>query len=192
MEGLLCDKKKNLKPTKTILTNNLGEKYETNNTGFCKKIDDKCLPFVVDNKPDLEIVEIISGVFLSSQDPIYCYDILKKYKIQHILSLGFEPDIKFSGISYYFVEILDLPEFNLTSYFDKCFNIINNCRDDNILVHCNAGVSRSPTIIIAYLIKYVHMNFDEAFDRVKKARPCVRPNEGFINQLKAFYNMKKE
>ena len=42
------------------------------------------------------------------------------------------------------------------------------------------GVSRSTTIVIAYLIGK-GMNFNEAFETVKKARPCTSPNEGFMN-----------
>lgn len=189
MENLIKARKRNLKPTKTILTNSLGEKYEIDDSGM-KKIDDNCLSFVVDNKPDLNVVEIITGLYLSSQDPIYSIEILGKFGIKNILSLGIEPEIKFPGISYHFIEILDVPEFNFVDFFDKCFNIIDDCRKENILVHCNAGVSRSPTIIIAYLMKYENFDFRGAYDKVKNARSCIKPNDGFIKQLKTFDTKK--
>ena len=74
-----------------------------------------------------------------------------------------------------------------------------------MLVHCNAGVSvmhgcnvritdltisffrlevsRSATVVIAFLMNEKNFSFQEAFDHVKKRRPCIRPNEGFVKQL---------
>ncbi|CAG5124219.1 unnamed protein product, partial [Candidula unifasciata] len=51
------------------------------------------------------------------------------------------------------------------------------------LVHCLAGVSRSATICIAYLVKYQHMTLEEAYKHVKKRRPVIHPNPGFWRQL---------
>lgn len=51
------------------------------------------------------------------------------------------------------------------------------------LVHCVAGVSRSATLCLAYLVKHRGMSLREAYVHLKKARPCVRPNCGFFNQL---------
>jgi protein-tyrosine phosphatase len=46
-----------------------------------------------------------------------------------------------------------------------------------------AGISRSPTLVIAYLMKTQNLSFSEAFDLVKKKRPIIHPNQGFKNQL---------
>jgi hypothetical protein len=54
---------------------------------------------------------------------------------------------------------------------------------DNVLIHCVAGVSRSASFIIAYLIRYGHMDLVRAYDHVKKRRPKIRPNQGFMTQL---------
>lgn len=55
-----------------------------------------------------------------------------------------------------------------------------------MLIHCSAGVSRSVTIIIAYLIGNRDMTFDEAFEVVKNKRTEANPNIGFIEQLKNY------
>lgn len=50
----------------------------------------------------------------------------------------------------------------------------------------SAGVSRSVTITVAYLMKRKHMTFRQAFAHVKKCRPIANPNIGFIRQLEQY------
>ncbi len=55
-----------------------------------------------------------------------------------------------------------------------------------VLVHCQAGVSRSAAICIAYLMKHVGMHLTDAYAVVKAARFIIDPNEGFMRQLKEY------
>jgi len=54
----------------------------------------------------------------------------------------------------------------------------------NVLVHCFAGVSRSSTIVISYLMKKLNWSYREALEHVRKQRWVVNPNPGFVRQLK--------
>ncbi len=47
----------------------------------------------------------------------------------------------------------------------------------------NKGISRAPTVAIAYLIKFEAMGFDHAFDHVKRKSDKIDPNIGFLIQL---------
>lgn len=53
-----------------------------------------------------------------------------------------------------------------------------------ILVHCSAGISRSPMVVTAYLMKRKGMMLKEALGQIIRARPQVSPNAGFLQQLK--------
>lgn len=183
LSSQLKSRKKALKPTKTIITNVLGEKFEMTAENFERKVGDG-FAFVVDEKPDLQVAKVASGLFLSSQDPVFSQQLLQENDIKSVLSLGIPPAVKFEGVSYFFVEILDVPEFQIAGVIDKCVEVMRHHRDENILVHCNAGVSRSPAVVIAYLMIEEDLSFDEALDRVKTVRPCVRPNDGFVKQLR--------
>lgn len=50
----------------------------------------------------------------------------------------------------------------------------------------NAGVSRSAAVVCAYIMKERQLEFQDALDLVKAARPCVQPNEGFVRQLREY------
>ncbi|KAF8637468.1 hypothetical protein AX16_010796 [Volvariella volvacea WC 439] len=59
-----------------------------------------------------------------------------------------------------------------------------------VLVHCQAGVSRSATIVAAYLMYSRDISADEALEIIREKRPIVEPNENFLHQLEVFYTSK--
>lgn len=75
---------------------------------------------------------------------------------------------------------------NILPYFDVVVDKIEEVireRNAHVLVHCLAGVSRSASIVLAYLMKYKRMKLKEAFNYCYKLRPVIRPNNGFMTQL---------
>lgn len=52
-----------------------------------------------------------------------------------------------------------------------------------MLVHCQGGVSRSPTVVIAYLMHLKKLSLTEAYQFVKDKRTCIAPNLNFMGQL---------
>lgn len=55
-----------------------------------------------------------------------------------------------------------------------------------VLVHCEAGISRSPTICMAYIMRTQQLRLDEAFDIIKQRRAVISPNFSFMGQLLQF------
>ncbi|XP_072543446.1 dual specificity protein phosphatase 19b [Salminus brasiliensis] len=145
--------------------------------------------FVQDLRLDLQVGAVTPFLLLSSQDAASDVDTLKKFKVTHVLNVAYGVENAFPELfSYKTVTMLDLPETQLTSYFPQCFEFIDQAREQDgvVLVHCNAGVSRSASVAIGYLMARQKMPFEEAFDRVKSARPSIRPNPGFLIQLKEY------
>jgi protein-tyrosine phosphatase len=58
--------------------------------------------------------------------------------------------------------------------------------NQRIIVNCARGISRSATIVIAYLMYRYKMRLDEAYELLIKLRPQVRPNSNFRYQLKLY------
>lgn len=189
----VINKKKQLKTVKTVVTLSSGMKFieERSNEGKLeiKKLQERSLGMVIDEKLDLEIVEILDYLFLGSQDPAQCFDLLNKYSITHILSIGIDlpTSIISSSFVYKKVNLLDEPGASITDALFSSFQFISEVRKkdskNKIFVHCNAGYSRGPTIVIGYLMKEFGYTLTEALNKVKCKRN-VRPNEGFIKQLK--------
>lgn len=59
-------------------------------------------------------------------------------------------------------------------------------QNENVLVHCFAGVSRSASLVIYYFMRKYGWTFDQAFQYVKLKRSIINPNEGFQKQLQLY------
>ncbi|PSN30522.1 hypothetical protein C0J52_24114 [Blattella germanica] len=83
--------------------------------------------------------------------------------------------------------VTDTPREDLLSHFEDTADFINSGQEQGVvLVHCYFGVSRSATIVIAYMMKKYELTYEEAFERVKSKRRFVGPNPGFISQLQLY------
>ena len=71
----------------------------------------------------------------------------------------------------------------LRTIIGPCLDFVQTALDQSpqnrILIHCSAGVSRSPSIVIAHLISYRRMTIDAAEEMVRRARPIVDPNGAY-------------
>ncbi|XP_045472735.1 dual specificity protein phosphatase MPK-4-like [Harmonia axyridis] len=122
-------------------------------------------------------------------------DTLKKLKISHIITIDTDPlprqIVEMKCLTIKFIQLLDQPKENILSYFDETHSFIEEgVSKGNVLVHCYFGVSRSATLVIAYLMKKFNLKFSDAFERVKLKRSIVYPNPGFVSQLLLFEKMK--
>ena len=88
------------------------------------------------------------------------------------------------GIEFLGVPAVDLNSFPLQDYFHKSADWIEEMLKQGkvVLVHCVKGISRSATLILAFLIIKKKMTLQKAIETVKKKR-SIAPNEGFMQQL---------
>eukprot|EP00760_Papus_ankaliazontas_P036332 PhM_4_TR8290/c1_g1_i1/m.40593 len=83
------------------------------------------------------------------------------------------------------VQVDDNEGSNLRQHFADIIGFIDDAISGGgtVLVHCFAGMSRSATVTIAFLMMRRGMRLDEAYRLVKERRPAIHPNEGFLRQL---------
>ena len=134
-----------------------------------------------------ECDEIIKGkLYLGNYDFALNKDLLKNKNISCIIVCGSELECKFPNeFQYLKINLNDYIEDSILPYIDQCMEFINDNNDKKIFIHCNAGVSRSPSIVISYLIKGLNYSFKEAYDLVKSKRKIIKPNDKFMDELKA-------
>lgn len=185
------NKKENLESVETKVTTESGLVFrETKSANGYEKqflINHQTYGFVVDTNPDLVVGNMFEFLYFGSQDVACDVLTLKSLKITDILSIGVTIPT-FNHFQYKFIEAYDLPSFNMRNIFDESFLYIENIRllRRRVFVHCNAGISRSPTIIIAYVMKHLKISFCDALELVKQTRSTINPNAGFVSQLKDY------
>lgn len=92
------------------------------------------------------------------------------------------------------VNVVDEATSDLLSHMDDCFLFVQEAADGGgaALVHCQAGRSRSATIVTACLMKRHQLSFMEAYDRLKTVKQDVQVNSGFEEQLRLYELMRCE
>lgn len=93
---------------------------------------------------------------------------------------------------YLFINVMDHSKQDIISHFDTSNQFIEDALKDpnnKILVHCVAGISRSASLVIAYVMKSRSMDYTEARELVVQKRRIVDPNEGFVRQLVLYRRM---
>ncbi|CAD8161251.1 unnamed protein product [Paramecium octaurelia] len=128
------------------------------------------------------------GLYLGNIESAGNGNLLGHYKIGAILTTMSSQEYIYDGnISSMFIRVDDADFVNLSQYFQQAIDFIDQNRlFTNVLVHCYAGISRSATIVIAYLMKSYKMTLDEAYKYVQQHRPIINPNPGFMKQLQQY------
>lgn len=175
-----------LLPAETTVRYADGRK-ELNRNGRTVPLESAAYGFVVDTAPDTIPACVHSDwLYVGSQDAVGA-DLVEVYGITHLLSVGIEAPVDVPRLrGRLFVPCLDVPETDLLALLAGTNAFIDECRRSGgrVLVHCNAGVSRSVSVVIGWLMLVERCSFDEALATVRSQRPCGRPNDGFAKQLR--------
>ncbi|XP_042320072.1 dual specificity protein phosphatase 15 [Sceloporus undulatus] len=138
--------------------------------------------------------KVLPGLFLGNFIDAKDFDQLSRHNITHIISIHESPQPYIPGITYLRIVLPDTPEANIKKHFKKCIHFIHSCRLHGgcCLVHCLAGISRSTTIVLAYIMTVTQASWREALEAVKVVRPVANPNPGFRQQLEEYEGSRSE
>lgn len=144
-----------------------------------------------DNKP----VKILDKLYIGSVGAANNKDELKSLGITHIVTAASTLKCLYpEDFTYLKLDVLDSPEVKIKDHFHKTNEFINEAIEKygGAFVHCHAGISRSSTIIMAYMISYKGYTFSDALKHCKSQREKINPNEGFRKQLEEHEREIKE
>ncbi|CAH0731609.1 unnamed protein product, partial [Brenthis ino] len=138
--------------------------------------------------------QIIPGLYLSNAKAACDRNVLRHLNITHVLTIETRrlPKSTFidSNISTLYIRANDTPQTNLLPYFPMANAFIEEgLQKGNVLVHCHFGVSRSATLVIAFIMEKYKLTFEQAYNFVRQRRSFINPNPGFVNQLKQYHQM---
>uniref|UniRef100_A0A3B4H8J5 protein-tyrosine-phosphatase n=1 Tax=Pundamilia nyererei TaxID=303518 RepID=A0A3B4H8J5_9CICH len=143
--------------------------------------------------PDAEnavVSPILPFLYLGNERDAQDLDLLLRLNIGYVVNVTTHLPLYHvsSGLRYKRIPATDNSKQNLRQYFEEVFEFIEEAYQSGqgVLVHCQAGVSRSATIVIAYLMKHTLMTMTDAYKYVRSRRPVVSPNLNFMGQLLEF------
>ncbi|OQR97609.1 hypothetical protein ACHHYP_10215 [Achlya hypogyna] len=124
------------------------------------------------------------------------HETLLAHGITHIINCAatVTPDYFPHLFSYYHLRLRDHATQDIHRHFYNIFHFIDKAREANgkVFVHCVKGISRSPTMAIAYLMAREHLGLYPALERVRSSRPVIDPNAGFIFQLNEWDSLRQQ
>jgi hypothetical protein len=143
---------------------------------------------------DTSYVEVKTNLFLG--------DDVVSHSLEKLLTIGITHIICLSESQYYNAEpfkdkfeykvwnVHDTTKFEIYDLFDPIADYIvatlKKSNSNKILLHCKFGISLSPTVMIAYLMREYFMTLTTAMNTVKNKWSKTKPNSGFMQQLEDF------
>ncbi|XP_045567298.1 LOW QUALITY PROTEIN: dual specificity protein phosphatase 16-like [Salmo salar] len=133
---------------------------------------------------------ILPHLYLGCQRDVLNKEVMQRNEIAYVLNASNTcPKPDYIPESHFLrVPVNDSFCEKILPWFDRSVEFIEKAKASNacVLVHCLAGISRSATIAIAYIMTRMDMSLDEAYRFVKEKRPTISPNFNFLGQLLDF------
>ncbi len=147
-----------------------------------------------------DISRVFGNIYISNQYTAQNIPELIRRNIKLVVCLiadlgGFDySKYKQHGIKFVHINIQDNVSVNISQYFDELNSLIDQyvAEGKPILIHCYAGVSRSTTIVVSYLMYKHSHTYTSALETIREKRSFVQPNFGFIEQLENYYEQLHE
>jgi protein-tyrosine phosphatase len=132
--------------------------------------------------------KVMDGLFIGSLRAAQNASVFSGLSITNVVTCGRNLHTNIpSGVKQLVLDVDDNDDEKLNAHFHKAIAfMLEGMKANppgNVLVHCFAGVSRSATIVIAFLMHEQRKTFSEAMTFVREQRPAINPNQNFCRQL---------
>jgi atypical dual specificity phosphatase len=141
------------------------------------------------------VIEGVPYLLVGSVGSAYNVENLQAAGITHVLNVTNSLHNRYpENFAYLRIPLEDHPDADISVHFDSCLQFINTAKDSGgkCLVHCYQGISRSVTVVCAYLIAHLRIDATAALEVVRRTRPTAGPNSGFLRALRTFESTLKQ
>jgi len=137
--------------------------------------------------------QVLPGLLLGAWSAASDSSVLRKRKVTHVVSIVSAeqqqmPEFIRGHLHIYANDKEDAAE-KLAAHFPEICRFIDAARNEPrgvVFVHCGAGISRAPTAAASYIMWKLGVPAALAIQLIRAARPCIRPNVGFVKQLRSW------
>ena len=145
--------------------------------------------YIINLADNNDINEVADNLYVGNISTATNKPLLKEKGITHIiniLSQRFEPYP--SDFEYMHIHAYDVVNWTLIYNFQATNLFIRDALKNGgkVYIHCMCGISRSVSVLLAYLMTQSSKSLDVLLREVQEARPVANPNRGFIDQLIEF------
>jgi protein-tyrosine phosphatase len=130
--------------------------------------------------------KIIDNLYLGGVSDAHDREKLGALGVGRILNLTprYPPRFK-DEFTYLHLALCDELDTDLKSHFESAHAFISSGvdRGEAVLVHCEAGISRSSRIVISYLMNKAEMSLCKAYEHVQSCKPNIGPNKHFLCEV---------
>ena len=127
---------------------------------------------------------IIDNIYLGDMDAAADEEYLKSYNISTVVNCAEELVSNYTDLKFMELKLFDYTLDQIFPRFEVAYKYIKKHSENNILIHCAAGMSRSASLVIFYIMKEKKWDYDTCLNYTRERRPIVSPNEGFEEQFK--------
>lgn len=135
--------------------------------------------------------EVIPRLWIGDYASSQSLSTLLAHGISHIVAaMKQDYPVLHPSLTVHRILIDDSPKTNIIAHFPASSNFIRTALASSpttsVLVHCQAGISRSTTLVAAYLMEEQNLDVEQAVDLIRSVRSQVEPTEVFLQQLEMF------
>ncbi len=139
---------------------------------------------------DIPATQLLTFLYVGNERDAADLEFLQQERICNVLNVTQSVPCFHDNklVNYKRISVRDNSLANLKKHFDEAFQFIEAARKrhEKVLLHCSAGISRSSTIAIAYIMRYRGMSMSKAYNLVKSRRSIIAPNLNFVGQLASY------
>ena len=145
--------------------------------------------FSIINADDTESMNyIIDNIYLGDRYAAADEDNLKKFNISNVVNCAGELTSNYTDLKFIELGMGDYEGEPIFPKFDVAYKYIKKHTKNNLLIHCSAGMSRSASLVIFYIMKEKGWDYETCFNYTKERRSVISLNPSYIKQLSEYYD----
>ena len=137
----------------------------------------------------IPVSQVDEYVYLGNRQGARDLNLLKQTGVRAVVQIQSTevPPFFPAYFDYHRITLPDLPSSNILRYLPDALRFIHDSvqLQKKVFIHCDAGVSRSTSVVVAYYMATRRIPFRQALEIVRSKRGCAFPNEGFQRQLES-------